>query len=248
MTELMPGAEPFFHKGNSIGCLLLHGFTATPQEMRQLGRFLEQCGFSVNGVLLAGHGTQVQDLSRTTWHDWHQSAYSGWQRLNDCCTRVFAVGLSLGGALALHLAAHVSLGGVVAMATPLVLDRKWLWLSRVLKRIQPYRKKGPSSIHNQGVLAARVAYACEPTRSLEQVLMFFRHLYDDLPDVVVPTLLMHSRLDTTVDPTTMALLHERLGTTSKQMVWLEKGGHVVTEDLDRGVAYGAIQGFIEQHS
>ena len=248
MTELMPGAEPFFHEGDSIGCLLLHGFTATPQEMRRLGCFLNRSGFTVNGVLLAGHGTRVQDLSRTTWHDWHHSAYSGWQRLSERCTRVFAVGLSLGGALALHLAAHVSLSGVVAMATPLVLDRKWLWLSRVLKRVKVYRKKGPSSIHDQDVLAARVAYAYEPTRSLEQILMFFRHLYDDLPDVVVPTLLMHSRLDTTVDPTTMSRLHERLGTTNKQKVWLEKGGHIVTEDLDRGIAYGAIQGFIEQHS
>ena len=77
MAELMPGAEPFFYEGGSIGCLLLHGFTATPQEMRQLGRFLEQCGFTVNGVLLTGHGTQVQDLSHTTWHDWHHSAHSG---------------------------------------------------------------------------------------------------------------------------------------------------------------------------
>ena len=29
MTELMPGAEPFFYEGDSIGCLLLHGSTAT---------------------------------------------------------------------------------------------------------------------------------------------------------------------------------------------------------------------------
>ena len=132
------------------------------------------------------------------------------------------------------MAAHVSLGGVVAMATPLVLDRKWLWLSRVLKRIKLYRKKGPSSIHDQDALAARVAYAYEPTRSLEQVLMFFRHLYDELPDVVVPTLLMHSRLDTTVDPTTMSRPHERLGTTNKQMVWLENGGILSQRILTRG--------------
>ena len=37
MTELMPGAEPFFSEGNHVGYLLLHGSTATPQGMRRLG-------------------------------------------------------------------------------------------------------------------------------------------------------------------------------------------------------------------
>ena len=248
MTELMPGAEPFFYKGGDTGCLLLHGFTATPQEMRRLGQFLGQCGFTVHGVLLAGHGTHVQDLSTTTWRDWYDSAYNGWQRLSDCCTRVFAIGLSLGGGLALHLAAHVSLSGVVAMATPLVLEPRWLWMARILKHVTPYRKKGTSSIQNSEALADRVAYAYEPTASLEQLLVFFRHLYEDLPDVLIPALLMHSRHDTTVDPATMPRLHERLRTTDKQMTWLEEGGHIVTEDYGHQFVYREIRDFVKQRS
>ncbi|HBF40708.1 MAG TPA: carboxylesterase, partial [Anaerolineaceae bacterium] len=30
----MQGAEPFLFKGNDTGCLLIHGFTGTPFEMR----------------------------------------------------------------------------------------------------------------------------------------------------------------------------------------------------------------------
>ena len=48
-------AEPFYFPGNSTGCLLIHGFTGTPKEMRPLGDFLADKGYSVLGIRLSGH-------------------------------------------------------------------------------------------------------------------------------------------------------------------------------------------------
>ena len=247
MSNVMPGAEPFFHEGSGVGCLLLHGFTSTPQEMRPLGQFLKDSGFTVHGVLLAGHGTRVEELHATHWRDWYHSAYEGWQALQSSCARVFVIGQSLGGALALHLAAHVPLAGVVALSTPLVTDVRLLWLARILKFVWPYRKKGLSNIHDPEALAARVAYRYTPNRSNEQVVLFLRHLSEDLPEVHTPALLMHSRHDQTVDPATMPRIFERLGAQDKQMIWLENSGHVVTVDYDRQLVYAAVEGFIAGH-
>jgi len=249
MATIMPGAEPFFYQNDrsDTACLLLHGFTAAPQEMRHLGEFLHGCGFTVHCPLLAGHGTDVRDLNATTWRDWHGSAYEGWCALHQSATQVFAIGLSLGAALALYLAAHVPLSGVVAMATPLVLDKRLLWLARALKYLRPYRKKGPSHINDPQALAARVAYDQTPTRSSEQALLCFRHLYAELPKIQTPVLLMHSRHDQTVEPATMPRIYERLGTKDKRMLWLENSGHIVTEDYDRQLVYATIRDFIEQH-
>jgi carboxylesterase len=247
MSNIMPGAEPFIYEGGDVGCLLLHGFTSTPQEMRPLGQFLKGKGFTVRGVLLAGHGTRVEDLHATTWRDWYQSAYEGWQALQGTCTRVFVIGQSLGGALALHLTAHVPLAGVVALATPLVTDVKLLWLARILKYVWPYRKKGLSNIHDPAALAARVAYRYTPNRSNEQAVLFFRHLHEDLPEVHTPTLLMHSYHDKTVDPASMPRIYAQLGAEDKQTVWLENSGHVVTVDYDRQLVYAAIERFIAGH-
>jgi carboxylesterase len=69
MSNVMPGAEPFIYEGSTVGCVLLHGFTSTPQEMRPLGQCLKDCGFTVRGVLLADHGTRVEDLHPTTWRE-----------------------------------------------------------------------------------------------------------------------------------------------------------------------------------
>jgi carboxylesterase len=227
--------------------LLLHGFTSTPQEMRPLGQFLKDSGFTVRGVLLAGHGTRVEELHATSWRDWYRSAYEGWQTLQGSCARVFVIGQSLGGALALHLAAHATLAGVVALSAPLVTDTKLLWLARALKYVWRYRKKGTSNIHDPEALAARVAYRYTPNRSNEQAVLFFQHLYEDLPEVHTPTLLMHSRHDRTVDPATMPRIYERLGAEDKQMVWLENSGHVVTVDYDRELVCAAIERFIAGH-
>ena len=51
---IMPGAEPFYFSGDRTGCLLIHGFTGTPNEMRWLGTQLSTAGHTVLGVRLAG--------------------------------------------------------------------------------------------------------------------------------------------------------------------------------------------------
>ena len=76
--------------------------------------------------------------------------------------------------------------------------------------------------------------------------MFFRELWVRLPGVSAPVLLMHSRHDQTVEPDTMPRIYGRLGSADRQMVWLENGGHIVTEDYDRMLVYGAIRDFCEQ--
>ena len=62
---IVKNAEPFYFPGNSTGCLLIHGFTGAPTEMRPLGEYLAENGFSVLGVRLSGHGTRMADLKRS---------------------------------------------------------------------------------------------------------------------------------------------------------------------------------------
>ena len=58
---IMPTAEPFFFPGGPTGCLLVHGFTGTPKEMRWLGEHLVSQGYAALGVRLAAHATRIED-------------------------------------------------------------------------------------------------------------------------------------------------------------------------------------------
>jgi carboxylesterase len=75
---IIPTAEPFFFQGNKIGCLLIHGFTGAPKEMRWLGEYLANQGYTVLGVRLAGHATRPEDMRRMNWEDWAVSVEDGY--------------------------------------------------------------------------------------------------------------------------------------------------------------------------
>src|ERR671931_1206621 len=113
MTTVMRGAEPFSFKGDRVGCLLIHGFTGTPNELRWLGEQLAADGRTVLGVRLAGHGTCVEEMNTTRWRDWYSSALDGYASLRRECDQIIAIGLSMGGMLALLLAARNPVRGVV---------------------------------------------------------------------------------------------------------------------------------------
>src|SRR5258708_1634406 len=79
-SELVPSIKPspldlnrFYFRGDSNGCLLIHGLTGTPGEMRFLGERLHAAGFTVSGIVLAGHRTTVEDLKTKKWQDWYRS-------------------------------------------------------------------------------------------------------------------------------------------------------------------------------
>ena len=110
-----------YNESNSAGCLLIHGFTATPWELKKLGKHLFSKNITVYGVLLEGHGTTPQELDKTTWQDWYKSAEEGLDLLPYLVDNVYVCGQSAGASLAIMLRAlslsFFSLGFSVGTST-----------------------------------------------------------------------------------------------------------------------------------
>ena len=102
---VMPGAGTFLFEGSDVGCLLLHGFTGTPHNIRPLGDFLARRGLTVLAPRLAGHGTTVDEFEQTAPDAWIETINGGVDQLKRTGSSVFAIGISMGGTLALHLGA-----------------------------------------------------------------------------------------------------------------------------------------------
>ncbi|MGC9333124.1 MAG: alpha/beta hydrolase, partial [Anaerolineae bacterium] len=100
VPAIIPRSEPFFYPRGTTGCLLLHGFTSTPEEMRWLGQDLAGRGYTVLGARLAGHGTEPRDLARTRFRDWRISVEEGLALLRGAAERIVVAGQSMGGLLA----------------------------------------------------------------------------------------------------------------------------------------------------
>lgn len=98
--------QPFQLGSGPVGALLIHGFPGTPAEMRPLGEQLAEAGWATYGPLLPGFGPQIATLSQKTRHDWLDTARSQWNKMKDAHETAVLIGFSMGGALALNLAAE----------------------------------------------------------------------------------------------------------------------------------------------
>jgi len=246
---IIQSAEPFLYPGNEIGCLLIHGFTGTPKEMRWMGEYLAEQGYSVLGIRLAGHSTKIDDLDHTFWQDWSASVEDGYHLLKGMCKDVFVMGLSLGGVLALYHAAHFPVTGVVAMSTPYELPpdprRRFMQPLSMFYRNIP---KGPPDWHSQDAAEDHIDYPAYPTKGIIQLDALVSELKPALSDVKVPVLLIHSHTDRGVAPENMNRIYDALGSEDKSKLWLDDSGHVITREPEREIVFKAVAEFIEQHA
>lgn len=233
---IIPKAEPFFYPGNRVGCLLVHGFTGTPDEMHLLGKHLAGEGFSVLGIRLFAHATSPQDMLRAQWHDWYASVEDGWYLLSNITDRIILIGLSLGGILSLYFASQFPATGVIAMATPhhLPNDPRKPFI-RIISWFLPYIQKGNPKWFEEKAYNERICYPVDPTRAYLEVDKILREMRSNLAKVTCPVLLMYSIDDPTIkiEDQHMQNIYDNLGSTNKKYCWIENSGHVLTRDLMR---------------
>lgn len=251
MSLILPGGEPFFFPGGDIGCLLTHGFTATPQEVRGLGEHLANHGYTILGIRLSGHSTRVEDMAHTRYRDWIASVEDGIHMLSDHCGKMVMVGFSTGGAISLLLSTHFPVVGVVALSTPIELPPNPRLavlrpLLRPLSLVLRVMKKRPREWADPQAASERVAYTAYPLRSILELEVLLDEMRQNLPNITVPVLLMHSRNDRYIPYAHMTSIYEELGTENKTMKWVVNSSHIITCDAEREVVFTATTDFIRR--
>lgn len=245
---IVKNAEPFYLPGGSTGCLLIHGFTGAPTEMRPLGDFLARKGYSVLGIRLTGHGTDITDMNRSTWTDWSNSVLDGWNLLRPITDRIVIIGLSMGGALALYHSSFLPAAGVVSLSTPFQVEPSLkLSLLPLLSIFLPYAEKGKSDWQDPKAVESHFSYDRYPTRAVLQLKRLLEAMQKALPGISIPALLMHAQKDKGVPLINLERIYERIGTDKSLItrIVLENSGHVVTRDLEKELVFNSIDDFIQ---
>lgn len=258
---MVPQAASFFLSSGSTGCLLVHGFTATPHMMRWLGDYLHGRGYTCLGVRLAGHGTTPEEMAQSHWEDWWASVEDGYHHLSKLVDRVFVIGHSTGGALSLYLSTRYPVAGVVGISAlhrlplnpfpsfvqklPAQTQIRILLLSSYL---QPFRKKGPPHWYDWEAHKQYLSYRVFPVRASAELWKMLEHIEPVLSNVTAPTLLVHSRDDQFITPDQAEHLYAHIGSPNKQIFWVERSGHNVPMDAERVRVFEAVEGFIGELS
>ncbi len=247
---IVPKSEPFLFPGSRSGCLLLHGFTSMPEEMRPLGECLRDQGFTVLGVRFAGHATHPWDLARTHWKDWLVNVEEGMAILQSVCDQIFIIGQSMGGMVALLAAARYPVAGVVTLSTPYDLDDDWRSRTvRLWSFFIPIIFKGLTPIYDPRSTRREKdypAYPYFPTRILAEVEDLKREMRSGLPKVVAPVLIIQSRQDPGVSAQNAEHLFAALHSADKELFFLEQGGHSIVLDPQCEPAFEKICQFLKK--
>ncbi len=241
--------NPFFFEGGPTGCLLIHGFSGSPPEMRLMGEYLAGKGLTVRGVRLAGHGTTPEDMARTGWRDWVASAEEGLRELESLCEQVFVAGLSMGGLITLHLAAHHPLAGIVAMAAPAyITDWRFRFLPLAQYFIRWVTPDIESDLTDSEAEKRLSSYRVLPVRCIVSLGQLMRLARRELPQVKAPALIMQGEKDHHVPVDSARVIFEELGTAEKEIVWWPNSGHCITVDSEREAVWARAHEFIVKHS
>jgi len=224
---------------NGIGVVLVHGFLASPAELRAFGDKLAAAGYPVIGVRLKGHGTSPWDLRTRSWRDWLESVRRGYRIMKAFADRICVIGFSSGGALSLILAAEKpeKLAGVAAVSAPLKFRNKNLIFvplvhgANVLTRwVSSYEGVFPFRTNDSE--HPSINYRHIPIRGLFEVRRMVEELGNRLADVQAPALIIQGTDDHVVDRKSAELIHRKLGSRSKALDMVEAARHgILNEDI-----------------
>ena len=209
---------------------------------------LAQDGLTVHVARLAGHGTSPEDLAQTSWMDWVTSARDAYRTLRARCRTVAVGGLSMGGAIALHMAATDGPDAVLSFATPVRLRPLVHRLARAARSIVPYApvvmRIGPRS---PDVLSFRAAYPRIPLGVMGELADLLDQTREMLPQVRAPVLVAQGRWDWAIPADSAEVIYSHVASPVRRLVWLPNSGHLVTLDRDRGHLFAEVRRFLREH-
>lgn len=243
---IIKGAEPFFLPGSHKGVLLVHGFTGSPSEMILLGNDLYKQGYTVLGIRLAGHGTNVEEMAKTTWQQWYHSVCDGYHLLRGFCDEISVIGLSMGGLLSIRLGIDFPVKKVVSMSAPVFIanERNLRLLPPLERSAGRYHRKNRRHLPE---LAKRynVSYNKIPLVCIYQLLDIIAKTKTILPQMEKPILVVQSENDHTVKAESGQYIFDHVQSREKKLFKIELSGHLVTLDVEHDKVFKEIHDFLK---
>jgi carboxylesterase len=241
-----PEHQPFYFEAGASHALLIHGFLGSPRELRPLARELADAGVSARGVLLPGFGADIARLKEVRAEEWLATARAAWKETCEGASRTILIGFSMGGAVALRLAAEAGL-------TPdqlILLAPHWKFADRravvlpvakyLIRQFKPFGRIDFDSPDMRRMLAElapganlddpEVRYALRnsatiPTRALDELRRVGLSAAAGASRASAATTIVQGLQDTTTLPTHSRELATRMGADLREL----PGDHLIVD-------------------
>ena len=238
-----------FNPESKEGVYIIHGFTNTTYETRDLAKYLGEKGYYTVANNLPGHGTTIKDCNRHKFTDWIDFVEQGVAEMSSRCDNVYVIGISMGSVLALHLSVIFPLKAAVFAAT--VLQFKDVISTRVLTplfhKIIPFRDKRLSYSKKIRDKMIYLGYPVWPMSSVNEMRKLTNTVKKELPKVFCPALLIHSEQDKLSLKSNASLVYNTISSEIKEKLVVRNANHnLFINSPDQNMIFQKIASFINQ--
>ena len=242
------GGQGLQFNGSKTCWILIHGYSSTPDELKQVGMAINQkFNDTVYIPRLKGHAMVSSDLERHTINEWYTQIETIAQYHN--CT--YILGSSMGASLALKYTEMHTPTGTILSGFPTELEPTYMpgWLIEYfiyplgdyLKKSEPY-----GTIDDRNAKINHLSINNFPLKGVVGLIHFTKDLKADLQNIHTPVLFIHAKNDQVATLAGAKKTFDLLNT-SKNFITLEYGNHILFEDYNKEQAINAVLVFRENN-
>ncbi|MCE7742945.1 MAG: alpha/beta fold hydrolase [Candidatus Heimdallarchaeota archaeon] len=232
--------------------LLIHGFTGTHYEMEPLAKHLRNKEIYVENIVLPGHETSVEDLKDRKWYELTNYAQEQLNILKQNFESVYVCGLSLGGAITLHLGANnPDIEGIIALAAPAFSPDWRMWLLAYLPFVHllyPFHGNEEKGWEDNDSLKTHQSYGVYPIKTVSQLFKLFKINKKKMQDIEIPILIVYSKNDPTISLKHAEKIYYSVSSKDKKILQIQRGGHVIPKDAGRKQLFEEIDVWLEERT
>jgi carboxylesterase len=228
-----------------IGCLCIHGFTGSPDEVAPLAEYLQKrTDWVIKTPTLPGHGKQLQ-LKGITYDQWFQAAERELQALMEICETIYVIGFSMGGVIAVYLAEKYKIDKLVLLSAAFYYVNP----RQLIKDIHEIVRDGWRRRLRENPLFIR--YKNKILATPLTAILEFRKLVNEvrprLPNVHIPALIVQGEKDAIVPMKSAHYLYNKIGSSQKKLLFLRDSYHHVCHGPDRYLLFCEVEKFLREN-
>ncbi|NOZ07973.1 MAG: alpha/beta fold hydrolase [FCB group bacterium] len=218
-----------FNPEAAQSCYVIHGFTSSIEEIRELCAYLGGDGLRVKAENLKGHGTSIDDCNRVLYRDWLQQTEQSVADLMARSEKVYLLGTSMGAVLAMHLASLFPVEKLI-LSAPTILFTNPIY-ARYVNPLARYvitsMKKPAKFIHKEHPSGVRKQYNAYPMKAFHQYYKLTELVKREMAGVKCPVFIQYSKLDQRSPSENITFVTEKLGSELKLVKGYSRVGHTM---------------------
>lgn len=223
---------------NKFGCIIIHGFAGNLDEVEPLNKYLISKGFLTVCPIMKGHMGSRRDLAFVKYTEWIESVEASFNELNAQCEKIFMIGFSMGGLIAVNIAMKNEVDGIVTLNTPI-----YHWdIKRIVKNIvNDIKTKDYKNI--KYYLRSTIE---TPFSALINFKILLRKTKPLLRNIRCPMLIAQGLIDDTVHHKSAKYIYNNISSEVKYLKYYECSDHLICHSIENKDVFNEVESFINK--